>query len=235
LRERKKEATRKAMGVAALRLALERGLDNVRVADIAAAAGVSQRTFNNYFASREEAICALGAARAGRTVAALKGRPASEPLAEALVDAMVGNDGETEPDKAMFRLMVCDPALRGEYFKATIGIHRQLTEVVAARAGMDADELLPSVAAAAYQGAARAGLLYWLRSDCTRSLSEVLREALSALGPFASALQQRGQRQREQRQRGQRQHEDARREEARREQQQGAEQLVATSVSSSGD
>ena len=59
LRERKKVATRHALGVAAMRLAIERGLENVLVEDIAEAAGVSTRTFNNYFASKYEAICAL--------------------------------------------------------------------------------------------------------------------------------------------------------------------------------
>ncbi|HEY5017289.1 MAG TPA: helix-turn-helix domain-containing protein, partial [Streptosporangiaceae bacterium] len=58
LRERKKLATRQALGAAAMRLAIERGLENVLVEDIAAAADVSPRTFNNYFASKYEAICA---------------------------------------------------------------------------------------------------------------------------------------------------------------------------------
>jgi AcrR family transcriptional regulator len=52
LREQKKQATRDALRAAALRLALERGPDNVRVDDIAEAAGVSPRTYNNYFSSR---------------------------------------------------------------------------------------------------------------------------------------------------------------------------------------
>ncbi len=43
---------------------VERGLENVLVEDIAAAAGVSPRTFNNYFASKYEAICALALDRA---------------------------------------------------------------------------------------------------------------------------------------------------------------------------
>src|SRR5215469_11157364 len=63
LRERKKAATRHALGIAAMSLAIERGLDNVRPEDIAAKAGVSTRTFNNYFDSKKEAICALAMER----------------------------------------------------------------------------------------------------------------------------------------------------------------------------
>jgi AcrR family transcriptional regulator len=58
LRERKKTETRAALSEAALRLALEKGVDNVRVDEIAEAAGVSPRTYNNYFPSREHAIVA---------------------------------------------------------------------------------------------------------------------------------------------------------------------------------
>ena len=54
-RERKKQATREALADAAWKLATEVGPERVRVDEIAAAAGVSPRTFNNYFASREEA------------------------------------------------------------------------------------------------------------------------------------------------------------------------------------
>ncbi|MEV6641490.1 helix-turn-helix domain-containing protein [Amycolatopsis sp. NPDC051371] len=82
LRERKKLATREALSVAALRLALERGPGNVRVDDIADAAGVSPRTYNNYFSSREQAIvAAMTAERVLRIAAALRARPATEPLA----------------------------------------------------------------------------------------------------------------------------------------------------------
>src|SRR6266545_806054 len=70
LRERKKQATREALRAAALRLALERGPENVRVDDIAEAAGVSPRTYNNYFSSREQAIvAAVTAERASRVAA----------------------------------------------------------------------------------------------------------------------------------------------------------------------
>ena len=47
LRERKKLATRAALGQAAWQLTIERGYAHTRVEDIAAAAGVSARTFSN--------------------------------------------------------------------------------------------------------------------------------------------------------------------------------------------
>src|SRR6478672_2928286 len=91
LREQKKQATREALSAAALRLALERGPDNVRVDDIAEAAGVSPRTYNNYFSSREQAIVAgVTAQRATRVATAVTTRPADVALSAAVIDAVAG-------------------------------------------------------------------------------------------------------------------------------------------------
>lgn len=56
LRERKKLERRLALIDAAHRLVEERGYDRVTVEDIAAAAGVSTRTFFNYFEAKDDAI-----------------------------------------------------------------------------------------------------------------------------------------------------------------------------------
>src|SRR5215472_9047462 len=74
LRERKKRATREALRLAALRLAVEQGWERVRVEDIAAEAGVSTRTFNNYFAGKDEAFLATAYDRGARGAAAARGR-----------------------------------------------------------------------------------------------------------------------------------------------------------------
>lgn len=58
LRETKKIATQKPLAHAAASLVVEAGLDAATVSAIAQRAGVSQRTFHNYFNSREEALVA---------------------------------------------------------------------------------------------------------------------------------------------------------------------------------
>lgn len=63
LRERKKRARRLALIDAAQRLVAEHGLDAVTVEMISAQAGVSPRTFFNYFESKDDAV--LGAEDAG--------------------------------------------------------------------------------------------------------------------------------------------------------------------------
>src|SRR5438105_10431788 len=103
LRERKKLATRQALGGAAMRLAIERGLDNVLVEDIAAAAGVSPRTFNNYFSSKGEAVAARHLDRCLQMAQDLRDRPAGEPLWDALTHAM-GAQFEPGPEVAAHRV-----------------------------------------------------------------------------------------------------------------------------------
>src|SRR5262249_9283137 len=55
LRGRRRRQTRSEIHEAALRMALERGIDNVTVDDISADAGVSRRTFFKYFPKQEAA------------------------------------------------------------------------------------------------------------------------------------------------------------------------------------
>jgi hypothetical protein len=55
-RDQHKLDTLSGLRRAAVELALERGVEHITVADIAAAAGVSRRTFFNYFATKEDAL-----------------------------------------------------------------------------------------------------------------------------------------------------------------------------------
>ena len=60
LRERKRLATRRAIQLAVLDIASERGLDKVTIEEVSRIADVSPRTFFNYFATKEEALLGDG-------------------------------------------------------------------------------------------------------------------------------------------------------------------------------
>ena len=187
LRERKKVATRNALGLAAMRLAIERGLDNVLVEDIAEAAGVSPRTFNNYFASKYEAICALGFDRAMRIGAALGERPATEPIWQAITSAVMSEYGLA--DQALgedwmvgVRLVTSTPALRGEYLKVQAMTQYSLAEAIAIRLGANpAASMFPRILAASVTAALQAAMDRWLHSDPPVPLAPLVRQALGQL------------------------------------------------------
>src|SRR5947209_3085559 len=84
LRERKKVATRQALHEAAVRLAVEHGLDRLTVEAIADAADVSRRTFSNYFANKEEALLWSDRVRMGHFRELVGRRPKEVPAWQAM-------------------------------------------------------------------------------------------------------------------------------------------------------
>jgi AcrR family transcriptional regulator len=178
--------TRLALSQAAICLAVERGLEEVRIEDIAAAANVSPRTFSNYFASKEDAFVFLGVARAEQIGVALRARPAGEPLATALTHAVLAQYAAADyldPQRAaQLRLIVSAPALRGAYLKTLVASEQALAEAIAARTGTDAArDLYPLVLAAAVFGAVRAATTHWLRTGATQSLATFIQRALGQI------------------------------------------------------
>lgn len=194
LRERKKLATRRALGVAAMRLAIERGLDNVLVEEIAAAAGVSTRTFNNYFGSKYEAICALAMDRGRQVGETLRNRLAAEPLAEAITHAVLEQYGSADqaPDKDWItgvRLVIQSPALQGEYLRTQYAAQQALAEAIADRIGADETDMLPAVVAGAVGAATQVAMERWLRADPPTAMGPLIRQALSHLSdPWLTGL-----------------------------------------------
>lgn len=203
LRERKKTATRVALREAALRLALERGPENVRVADIADAAGVSPRTYNNYYSSREQAIvAAVTAEREQRIIAAVLSQPESTSLSDAVTNAIVEQYTDPGEHGSEVMLMVTSsPALRSSYADSIAPDGRPLAEALIQRiTGMD--PLTAQVLAVSIGAAARVAIEDWLTSASTPALStgfvvptgslpERLRTALTALSPALADAERR--------------------------------------------
>jgi AcrR family transcriptional regulator len=197
LRERKKLATRKALSDAALRLAIQRGLENVTIEDITAEANVALRTFRNYFASKYEAVVAIGADRAHRIGASLLQRPAGEPLWEALTHAVLehyeGTDRAFSRDtmSALGRVLQA-PAMRGEYLKVNFEIQNALAAAIAERTGTDVEaDMFPQVLAGAVTAASQVAVRRWYAADPPVPLRPLLELALRQL---ASACSQPGSR-----------------------------------------
>jgi AcrR family transcriptional regulator len=195
LRERKKRATRIALSWAAIRLAVEHGVDGVRIEDVAESAGVSLRTFRNYFSSKAEAIAARHADRAMLIAEELRARPADEPLWTAITAAVLARfavdiDGagewgtRAEPDQqwiAGVRLMVSEPALQGELQKANAAAHAALAEAIAERTATEPNDIGPQLVAAAVGAALTVATDQWMRADPPTSLAALLREVLHRL------------------------------------------------------
>ncbi|MET4925236.1 TetR family transcriptional regulator [Streptomyces sp. PSRA5] len=96
LRERKKQATRAALAEAAVRLAAEHGAENVTVEAISNAAGVSPRTFFNYFDSHDDAFVMMDTQIGERIRCAVRDAPAELSPLDAVREAMAGELADVE-------------------------------------------------------------------------------------------------------------------------------------------
>lgn len=198
LREQKKQATRQALRTAALRLALERGPDNVRVDDIAGAAGVSPRTYNNYFSSREQAIvAAVTGERETRIAATVTAVPSHVGLGTAVIDAVVQQYADPGDDARDALLMITtSPALRAAYVDAAATIQAPLADAITQRAAA-VDALTAQVLATAVAAATKLALQTWLLSSPSPtglvvprgSFTDHLRATLTPLKPAFDAAE----------------------------------------------
>jgi AcrR family transcriptional regulator len=185
-RDLQKEQTRLDLALAAFDLAKAHGLASVRVPQVAAAVGVSTRTFNNYFPSKEAAIVWPTTLRGARLATNLADRPPAEPLADALVAAVAGLYGKDEMDGlpagwlGEFRALVAaEPTLHGEYLKAAAAAEGDLAGAIARRAGAETGQLEPLVLAAVVVAAERAAVLHWVRQATPPApLADVVRTAV---------------------------------------------------------
>ncbi|WP_405484915.1 TetR/AcrR family transcriptional regulator [Nocardia sp. NBC_00511] len=198
LRERKKLDTRRALSDAALELMFERGLENVVREDIAARAGVSVRTFNNYFSGKFDALAFRQLDRVRRTIEILGSRPAEEPLWEAITAAVIGPmeadalaDGNAElriptPEQlGETRKLIAAPEMRAMLSK---GVEDDLIAAIAARTGTDPErDMYPRLVAGAVFIAQQAAIEIYVRAEPPVPVNTLIRQALAT---FAAGLPQ---------------------------------------------
>jgi AcrR family transcriptional regulator len=154
LRERKKRATRDAIAATARRLFAERGFDAVTVAEVAAAADVSEKTVFNHFAAKEDLVFAGGDTRLAALHKAIAERPPGTSVldvfrasSEAMLDTVAAGEGE---DRLVVPRIVRDsPTLQKRLAAGWEQEASTLVAVVAEATGADEDDLVSEVVARA--------------------------------------------------------------------------------------
>ena len=95
LQERKQELVRAELASAAWKLFGQRGYEATTVTEIAAAAGVSRRTFFRYYSSKEDVLVEATDELAESMLASMAERPIEEPPLVAIERALISRRGAT--------------------------------------------------------------------------------------------------------------------------------------------
>ncbi|MEU4423449.1 TetR/AcrR family transcriptional regulator [Actinoplanes sp. NPDC024001] len=196
LRARKKQQTRAHISEQATRLFLERGFDNVTIADVAAAAQVAKMTVTNYFPRKEDLALDLQEAFVQGPAAAVRDRAVGESalaavrrsllIAIAAHDPVIGFSGP-----AFARMIAASSALTARVREFHDQRERALARALAEETGAAPGAIGPRVAAVQLGGVLR--LLFdeilWRTLDghpdeeIARVVSAQAREAFTLLEP----------------------------------------------------
>lgn len=188
LRERKKAATRRALHEAAVRLAMRDGADRTTVEAIADEAGVSRRTFSNYFGGKEEALMYGDFQRIQGLIELVRARPAGEgpwPALTAAAEEFYRRLGDLDPQwVAQVRLIRAHPSLAAAQVRTFAALEREVGAEVAARwSAGDPAGVRARLTAATFLVALRVALQTWLDGPPgVRPLGDVVAEALAEAG-----------------------------------------------------
>jgi AcrR family transcriptional regulator len=164
LRARKKRLMRQQLSDTATRMFVERGFDAVRVAEVAEACGVSEKTVFNYFPTKESLVLdrlevTMASLRTGLAEPAVPPTEAALRILDRELTAMTtwlnGQDDPAGAAEAMRRfgdLIRATPSLRAYQSDMMDQFVSLATEILAARAAMRAEDPEPQIAARALLG-----------------------------------------------------------------------------------
>ncbi len=189
LRETKKLRMRAELAGQAMRLFVERGFDRVTVAEVAAAANVSQKTVFNYFPTKEDLFFDEVPEREAAIVDALRNRAPGESIITALRRLQVGECNRlSSPAFATFaRIIEESPALQAKELEVMAHFAQVLAAAIEGEAGVDerdariAAGLLISVHRQLFRGARKQALAGRHGAAAARGLRDDLERAYSLL------------------------------------------------------
>lgn len=137
LREQTRAAVRSQIGAVALALFAEHGFDNVTVEQIAQEAGISARSFNRYFPTKEDAALGDLESWGAHVRDVMLARPAGEDpwvsLRMSYSSLLSLSDMSGEQPKRGMRVLNETPALRARNFEKHLTWAADLAPIVAER------------------------------------------------------------------------------------------------------
>ncbi|HEX6351363.1 TetR family transcriptional regulator [Actinophytocola sp.] len=189
LRGRRRRETKREIHLAALRLAREHGFDKVTVEMISAAAGVSPRTFFNYFPTKDAAVAQGPPDLPDELVAEFAAAAAAPPnvvladLARLLVRHLAEAPPHREELLAVFELSREHPQVLAAMLARFEAFQLEVADLVARRLGGQARDEVPALIAAVALTAVRQGMDRWARTEDDSPVPHVERsmELLHAL------------------------------------------------------
>lgn len=193
LAQRKRQLVADELTQAALELLVREGFDAVTVDEIAAAAGMSKRTFFRYFASKEDVVVQFLTGMGTAMRDELASRPATEPPSTALrhtvwcsVDACASH-----ADRALrvVQVILGTPALLARFLERQAQWRDELAAELAERLGLDvATDLYPHLAAGMALTAFHAVLQRWSDSDGTEDPAALTDRCFAVIAPALDAV-----------------------------------------------
>jgi AcrR family transcriptional regulator len=190
VRERTRRAVRGELTQLAVEMFVDKGYDETTIDELAAAAGMSKRTFFRYFTSKEELVMGKYEVLGEQLAEDLAARPAGEPIWTSLrhMFGQVADYFESEARSAttiaMEKIVRDHPALNASYLDRVSRMQELVLEKARIRTGWQ-DPADPR--AAAIVGAAFSCLLAawatWLTTNHERPFGDLLNQAMDAIEP----------------------------------------------------
>ena len=187
LREQRRERNAREIQQAAMSLFAERGYAAVTVEDIAAEAGISERTFFRYFTSKDHLLVAEASRRIEVIHESLTGQSddldAWTALRNAVLDQSTSEERIGRNAAIWAHLTKEAPALLAKMIMhgALEGTHNIEVEL-ARRLGVPDTAALPDVMMRVTLAAVQSAYLRWLEDDGTASLVDLTAAALDLVG-----------------------------------------------------